>query len=387
MAFRYRLDPSSAQAAAMVEHCAQARFVWNLGLEQRNAYRPAFGPTPGLAEQCRQLTEARAATWLGAGSTVVQQAALRDLDQAFRNWWGGSHRRPTWRKRGQHEGFAVRDVAVRKINRKWAETLVPKVGWVRFRLSRPLGKCGGARVTLDRAGRWHVSFAAVPPPIDGPGTGEVVGVDRGVVVPFCLSTGEMVAVPALTSGECRRKKRLQRKMARQVKGSNRRSVTKHDLAVLSAREADRRKDAVEKFTTDLARRFDRIQIEDLKVQAMSARGRGKRGLNRGIRSAGWAMFTTRLEHKAPGRVVKVRAAYTSQRCSACGEVDRNNRKNQASFRCMTCGYADNADVNAAKNIAAGHAVTGRGGDVRRPGLRPGVQPLRSVNHRDQAHVA
>jgi transposase len=66
--------------------------------------------------------------------------------------------------------------------------------------------------------------------------------------------------------------------------------------------------------------------------------------------------------KAPGRVEKVPAAYTSQRCSACGHVDRDSRQSQARFRCTACGYAANADVNAARNIAAGHAVKARGGD-------------------------
>ena len=59
--------------------------------------------------------------------------------------------------------------------------------------------------------------------------------------------------------------------------------------------------------------------------------------------------------------------YTSQRCSACREVDRDSRESQAVFRCTACGFACNADVNAAINIAAGHAVTARGGDgVARP---------------------
>ncbi|WP_308164460.1 zinc ribbon domain-containing protein [Nonomuraea sediminis] len=71
-----------------------------------------------------------------------------------------------------------------------------------------------------------------------------------------------------------------------------------------------------------------------------------------------------MEHKAPGRVVKVTPAYTSQRCSACGSVDGKSRESQADFRCRSCGYACNADVNAARNIkhAAGHAVSARGGE-------------------------
>jgi len=90
--------------------------------------------------------------------------------------------------------------------------------------------------------------------------------------------------------------------------------------------------------------------------------RAKAGLNRGILASGWGLLVRRLEEKAPGRVEKIKPHYTSQRCSACGRVDRGSRESQAVFRCTACGFACNADVNAAINIAAGHAVTARGGD-------------------------
>jgi len=71
--------------------------------------------------------------------------------------------------------------------------------------------------------------------------------------------------------------------------------------------------------------------------------------------------------KAPGRVERIKPHFTSQRCSACGHVDADSRESQARFVCTACGFACNADVNAARNIAAGHAVTARGGDgVARP---------------------
>jgi len=93
----------------------------------------------------------------------------------------------------------------------------------------------------------------------------------------------------------------------------------------------------------------------------------KAGLNRGIPGAGWGLLVRRLEDKAPGRVEKIKPHYTSQRCSACGQVDRDSRESQAVFRCTACGFAGHADVNAAINIAAGHAVTARGGDgITRP---------------------
>ena len=376
---RYRLQPSSAQEAALLEHCGHARYVWNLAVEQHACWRPGRRSAPGFAEQCRQLTEARAENeWLRAGSIIVQQQALKDFAQAMANFFGRTHRRPTWRKRGQREGFrivAVKAGDVRRVSRSVGEVKVPKVGWVRFRWSRAVPEgVKSYRVTRDRAGRWHVAFAAIPDPVPAPGTGEIVGVDRGVAVSAALSTGQLLNAPTLRDAEKTRLRRLLRKLARAKRGSNRRGKVKAAIARLKAHETDRRKDWAENTSTDLARRFDVIAVEDLKISSMtrSAKGtvaqpgrnvRQKAGLNRGILANGWGRLVARLEHKAPGRVVKINPAYTSQRCSACGIVDRQARESQAAYRCRSCGYAANADVNAARNIrhAAGHAVSAREG--------------------------
>ena len=97
------------------------------------------------------------------------------------------------------------------------------------------------------------------------------------------------------------------------------------------------------------------------VAAPGRNVRAKAGLNRGILRSGWGLLVHRLEDKAPNRVERVNPAFTSQRCSACGHVTAESRKSQAFFRCVACNFACNADVNAARNIAAGHAVTARGG--------------------------
>src|SRR5690606_6162270 len=335
---RYRLQLSPAQEQALLEHCGHARYVWNLAVEQQAHWKPGRKNAPGFAEQCRQLTEARAENeWLRAGSIIVQQQALKDFAQAMANFFGKTHRRPTWRKRGQGEGFrvvAVKAGDVRRLSRNVGEVKVPKVGWVRFRWSRAVPEgVKSYRITRDRAGRWHVAFAAIPEPVPAPGTGEVVGVDRGVAVSAALSTGEMLSAPTLRDTEKTRLLRLLRKLARAKRGSNRRGKVKLAIARLKARETDRRKDWIEKTSTDLARRFDVIAVEDLKIGNMtrSAKGtleapgrnvRQKAGLNRGILAAGWGLLVERMEHKAPGRVQKINPAYTSQRCSACGIVDR-----------------------------------------------------------------
>jgi transposase len=382
---RYRLTPTPEQETILRGHCAHARYVWNLAVEQQSWWWPGRGSAPGYCAQAAQLTEARAEfRWLAAGCQMVQQQALRDFAQAMANYFAGTHGKPTWRKQGRHEGFrivAIKPSHVRRLSRKTGEVWVPKTGWVRFRWSRAVPDARSYGMTLDRAGRWHIAFAAVPEPIPGPGTGEIVGVDRGVTVSAALSTGELLHCPAPPPAERSRLRRPQHKLARGQKGSNRRGRVKAAIATLKAREADRRKDWAEKTSTRLARRYDLIRIEDLHITAMTRSARGttanpgrnvtqKAGLNRGILASGWGLLARRLEDKAPGRVEKIPPALTSQRCSAYGHVAAGSRESQALFCCASCGYASNADVNAAKNIAAGHAVTARGGDgIARPANR------------------
>jgi putative transposase len=375
----------------LLSHCAHARFMWNLCVEQELYWRAGRGRMPGLAERCRQLTEARADNqWLADGSAMVQQQAIRDHDQAMANFFAGTHRRPSWRKAGRDEGFrivGVRPSQVRRLNRRWGEALVLKAGRVRFRWSRPVPEgVKSFRVTRDRAGRWHVAFAAIPDPVEAPGNDAAVGIDRGVTVSAALSTGELLTVHGLTPGEQRRIRKLERSLARAERGSHRRGRVKTALAKLKAREADRRKDWCEKLSTRLAREFDVIRVENLRITSMTRSARGtasapgrnvkaKAGLNRGISRSGWGLLVRRLEDKAPGRAERVDPAFTSQRCSACGLVDRESRESQAVFRCTACKFTLSADVNAARNIAAGHAVTARGGyGITQPANRE-PQPL------------
>ena len=205
-----------------------------------------------------------------------------------------------------------------------------------------------------------------------PGFSRVPFADR-VMLPICRSSTRIRsnrrAMPVLAFSA----QSWRRSLARARRGSNRRGQVKHAIARLKARESDRRKDWAEKASTGIARRFDVIRVEDLRIRNMTRSAKGtpenpgqkvaqKAGLNRGILRSGWGLLVRRLEDKAPGRVEKIKPAFTSQRCSACGHVDKESRESQARFVCTACGFACNADVNAARNIAAGHAVTARGGD-------------------------
>ena len=378
---RYRLLPSPAQEAVLRDHCGHARFGWNLAVEQHSHWHPGRTNAPGYVEQCRQLTRARAEhPWLCAGSQTVQQQALRDFAQAMAAFFDPKNpaMRPSWRKADRDEGFRIvgrgKHWDVRRVSRKIGQVWIPKVGWVRFRWSRavPPG-VKSYRITRDRAGRWHVCLRG-----DSRADSRTGQWQSHWNRPGCSGVrGPVDGRPAARAvpdrAERSRLRRLERKLARARRGSNRRSRVKVTIAQLRAREADRRKDWAEKLGTDLARRFDVIRVEDLKISTMSRSAKGskerpgrnvraKAGLNRGILRSGWGLLVRRLEDKAPCRVEKINPAYTSQTCSGCGHRDPESRESQSRFRCRACGLQVHADVNAARNIAAGHAVTARGGD-------------------------
>jgi transposase len=375
---RFRLYPTPEQADILVRHCSDARYIWNLALEQWNHWQPGFKHSPGYVEQARQLSELREAVpWVSEGCVTVQQQALRDFHQAWHNFFEHTHHRPTWRRKGIHEGFrivALKKGHVQRLNRTWSLIWIPKTGWIRFRSSRQVPTDARSfRVNLQ-AGQWHIAFAVKPEPIEGPGDGSLLGIDRGVVMPIACSDKTSYAVPGLGENEQRFLKRLQRKESRQQKRSGRRARTRDRINKLKGREVARRKDAIEKATTDLARRCDFFRIEDLRVKSMtrSARRtkekpgrnvRQKAGLNRAILQSGWGLFGKRLEDKAPCRVERVNPAFSSQHCVVCGDTAAVNRESQTVFHCRACGYVAHADFNAAETISGGHPVIARGGMV------------------------
>jgi transposase len=368
--------PTPQQAVFMLDrHCADARYVWNLALEQFNWGR-AGRSGPGPAARQKQLAEARQAfDWLAAGSSPVQQQALRDFDRAVAGFFNGAYRRPTWRRKHLDEGFCVRDSRVEIVNRKWAQVFVPKLGLVKFRLSRslPAGKLGMARVSC-KAGRWHVSFPAPQPEVPGaPGREErMVGIDRGVKTTLALSDTTMLRAPVMRRGEQKNLVRLQCQLARCRKGSNRRAKVKARIAKLHGKVADRRKDWVEKVTTRIAGNYGVVAVEKLATRNMVRAPKpkadpgneshylpngkaAKAGLNKGIYANCWGVIAQRLEDKTSASgtaLVYVPAAFSSLECRNCGHSVKENRKSQAEFHCVKCGHEDHADIQAASTILA-----------------------------------
>lgn len=362
-AFKFRLYPTLDQAPQLGQIIGVCRLVYNLGLEQRRdfyrQYQRQEGRPISLASQCRELTQLRGEVdWIGAGSSAAQIYALRDLDQAFSNFFAGRAKYPTPRKKGLHASFRLkgRETRVRQLNAKWSEVQIPNLGFMKFRRTREaLGRVLNLTVS-NRAGAWFLVLVCEYEAQAVEALTEIVGIDRGIAQTLTLSTGEHLQMPSIAALTKRRGK-AQRVLARRKRGSKRYAAQRARVATLRAKESRIRTDWCHQASTDIARRFGVVAIEDLKIANMTASASKnvsqKAGLNRSILEQGWGRFATLLDYKLTERggvMISVPPHYTSQTCSACGVVDARSRESQAVFNCVHCDHTANADVNAAVEI-------------------------------------
>jgi IS605 OrfB family transposase len=226
------------------------------------------------------------------------------------------------------------------------------------------------------------------PPVH-PRADRVVGIDRGVAVFAALSDGTHIAPISPLKAAARTLRVAQRALARKKPGSHNRRKAAQRVQRIYRKVGDIRKDFLHKTSTAIAQNHGVVVLETLDVRHMvaSARGtaeqpgnnvRAKAGLNRAILDQGWYTFEQMLTYKLKklgGQLLHVPAAYTSQRCSRCAHTTPDNRRAQAAFCCVSCGHADNADTNAAKNLRrAGQALMGAPKGEHQPHQRRAHEP-------------
>ena len=144
---------------------------------------------------------------------------------------------------------------------------------------------------------------------------------------------------------------LQRKLARQKKGSNSREKTKQQIRKIYKKISNRRLDFLHKVSTNLSDTYSSIYMEDLKLQKMQENGFSE--VNKQMSDKSFGNFKLLLAYKLKERgkyLGLVNPAYTSQTCNSCGTIDKKSRVSQSEFVCTSCGVIDNSDLNASKNI-------------------------------------
>ena len=388
-AYKFELRPNGQQQSQMRRFAGSCRVVFNEALALHKA-RYAHGEKKlGFAALCKELTtwrggvplpSGRTAPWLSDAPIHPLQQSLKDLERAYTNFFAGRAAFPKRKERGEHDSFRYPDPKQFKLDQAGSRIFLPRLGWMRLRLSRPVpGALRNVTVSLS-AGRWFVSIQTereVETP--RPCATSAVGIDVGVARFATFSDGSFLAPLNSFKRHEARLRRYQRAMSRKVKGSSNWKKARARVQRIHARIANVRRDFLHKATTDIARTRALVCIEDLAVRNMSRSAAGtverpgrnvraKSGLNKAILDQGWFEFRRQLEYKlawSGGHLIAVPPANTSRTCPACGHVAAENRPTQARFHCVACGHAAHADVVGAINILArGHRVAACGEPVQ-----------------------
>ncbi|HEU5370748.1 MAG TPA: RNA-guided endonuclease TnpB family protein [Ktedonobacterales bacterium] len=374
-AYKYRCYPTPEQGHILARTFGCARFAYNWALRLRtDAYyqrqeRVYYSDTSAAMTTLKKQAEY---AWLNEVSCVPVQQAMRHLDKAFRNFFEGRAKYPTFKKKHGRQSAEYTTSAF-----KWdgKDLLLAKVTEpLAIHWSRPLPKDAKPTtitITKDTAGRYFVSFLVEENFKTLDVAPQTVGIDLGLHDTVTLSTGEKVGNEKFFSKDERLLATLQRRLARKQKGSKNRVKAKLKVARIHAHIADRRQDFLHKLTTRLIHENQVLCVESLSVKNMLK----NHNLAKAIADVGWGELIRQLQYKAAwyGRsVVAIDKWYpSSKRCYNCGHILEFLSLDVRQWTCPECGMVHDRDINAALNIkAAGLAVFACGEMVRPGRARP-----------------
>lgn len=391
---RCRAYPSIEQQIKLAQWIGCARVIYNAKVSEMEYFqtfsRKALGPWPRLEmdQAYSQFKDKELTPYLFEVPSQVLRNASVQFMTAWQRHLKGLASKPAVKKKGRRDSvsltselFSLAEDGVLTVGTKKHQ-----IGSFKVSLHRSI-QTPKMLVISRRAGRWYVSFnfedaslkeprerADVLEDLSHLSEQELAQVtwagDRGVTEMLHGSDGKVYHLDhdalAKARRRERRKKHLQRQLARQVKGSNRRRKTKAKIARVSEQQAFVRLNFAHQVSHQLVRKtdFKVFTFEDLQITNMTRRAKPKQddetgqylpngaaaksGLNRSILSSCWGNITlfTRYKAEREGKVsIKVPAHYSSQTCSNCGHTSSKNR-HKKQFLCISCGFSCDADFNA-----------------------------------------
>ncbi len=361
--YRYRLEPNKAQRERFAQFAGSCRFVFNHALAARKAAYEANGNSLTFGDQCKELTalkQGKQTAWLRTVNVQVLQPALKDLDNAYKNFFRrlmlvGPSGFPKFRKKGKKDSFRYpQDVKIQS-----GRVFLPKIGWVKYRDSRLIEGII-LQATIKREGEhWFISLACeVELPDPAPVTAmeeRAVGIDVGLKSFAVLSDGTEIENPRFLGRALAKLRHAQRRLHRKTKRSSNWKKQVAKVVRLHIKVKNARMDFAHKASTAIVKSHDVIAVEDLDIRGMLK----NRHLSRAISDVGWGQFLSMLEYKAAwaGKLfVQIgRFEATSQACSSCGEK-QPMPLSARTYACGGCGLEMDRDWNASLNIRAAGLV-------------------------------
>lgn len=365
-AFKYELMPDGDQQRNMRRFAGSCRFVFNKALALQKAHYAEDKKKLSYADLCKHLTEWRKSSetqWLSEAHSQPLQQTLKDLERAYKNFFLKRAAFPRFKKKGQLDSFRYPQGC--KLDQANSRIFLPKLGWVRYRNSREvLGVVKNVTVS-GKQGKWFVSIQTereIEVPIH-PSTA-IIGIDMGIARLATLSDGSYFAPLNSFKHQEKALVKAQRAMSRKQQFSNNWKKAKANVQKVHARIGNARRDYLHKITTTISQNHAIVCIEDLQVRNMSKSAAGsietpgknvraKSGLNKSILDQGWFEFRRQLDYKQAWRggwLIAVPPRNTSRTCPCCVHVSAQNRHTQAMFKCVECGFEENADVVGAINV-------------------------------------
>ena len=404
-AYKFRLEPNAEQELVLNKLLGSARFVWNqiLAISFDMFAKNERINKVNLVNKIPELRKKPECAFLENSSNGVSlQQKVRDLGDAWGKFFdkkeqaklkqkpfkakkpkyfkladGGEVQLRPLMPRFKKKSDGYDSIRIVQFNRycwvKGNQVKLPNdIGIVKFIKSQDiLGEI--KNVTISKhVGKWYISFGVentIEKPIHP--SKSAIGVDLGIKKLVTTSNGQVFEPINSFKANQVKLARLQRKLKKKTKFSENWKKLNLKINKLHHHIANIRHDYLHKVTTTLSKNHAMIVVEDLKVANMSKSANGtpekqgknvkaKSGLNKSILDQGWSMLVGMLEYKQQwrgGLLVKVNPKYTSQTCSSCSHVAKENRLTQAKFECVECGFSENADINASRNIlAVGHIV-------------------------------
>jgi putative transposase len=373
-AYKFQLKTNTRQVEQLSRFAGCCRLVWNKALALQKEK---------LDQKIKVLAYVECAAELVAWKTELKfleevhsqplQQTLKDLDRAIKEAFKGTKGFPKFKKKGQQDSFRYPQ-GIKVSN---DQIYLPKIGWFKFRKSREIEGLIKNAIVSRSAGKWYVSIQAereVAQPVHP--AKSAIGIDMGVRKFAVMSDGAVLeSINSFKKWEVKLSHEL-RKLSRKTKFSSNWRKQKAKIQRIHSTIVHVRNDFLHKSTSSISKNHAIVVLEHLKVSNMSRSAKGtveepgtnvaaKAGLNKSILDQGWYEFRRQLTYKEQwlgGNVILINPANTSQACSKCNHIAAENRYSQAQFKCVSCGYCENADLNAAKNIlAAGRAVLACGG--------------------------
>jgi len=361
-AYKYRLK-DKPKLEKLNQFTGSCRFVWNRALAlqlERLKNIELIHSYCDLASMLVTWKNSEDTAFLKESNAQALQQTLKALDRAFKDAFDKKQpdkRIPAFKKKSKcTESIRIPVPPVLNDNAVY----IPKIGWCKFFKSREIEGTPKNFTISKNCGKWYISIQTeIETDIKHvEQINSVVGIDLGVNTTITCSNGKKYNhIEKLKDLESK-KTRIQKNLSRKILRSNNWYKNKNKLIKINSKISRVRKDFLHKASTEIINNHDLTVLEDLKIKSMTEHKKGtgksfKTKLNKAILGQCWFEFKRQLEYKASwaGKIVlTIDPAYTSQECSICGHIEKNNRKKQAEFVCLSCGYTANADDNASLNI-------------------------------------